>query len=407
MSKKFYAFLVLWAFILMLGNKSYAQCPTGRYLYNGLFTSYTMVTDTYSTVYPTTSAVDIYQPTGDTMAARPLIILAHGGSFVGGTRNDDVTVDSLCVHFAKRGYVTASIDYRLGNFLSMYTDSSNAIDEVMKAISDGKAAIRFFVKDRATVNHYKIDTNNIFIGGNSAGAVLYMHVGYIDSMGECPTDIQTAMTANGGFEGNSGNAGYTTKSRAIINLAGGLNEVSFVSSGNKPSVNAQGDQDSTVPYNCAHPYIAIGYIGVTLCGLGQLEPRYNALSIPHMSHVFPGQGHVPWSTDAGMFVTVDSMVQLFLYNLICTPEGVTNVKTTPEINLFPNPANEVLNIRSSVAVNEVTIYDEVGRTIFTSNTQFAENYEINTSHLQKGMYFIRLKFADANYAPVQRKILVD
>ena len=91
----------------MLGNKSYAQCPTGRYLYNGLFTSYTMVTDTYSTVYPTTSAVDIYQPTGDTMAARPLIILAHGGSFVGGTRNDDVTVDSLCVHFAKRGYVTA------------------------------------------------------------------------------------------------------------------------------------------------------------------------------------------------------------------------------------------------------------------------------------------------------------
>jgi len=33
---------------------------------------------------------------------RPLIVWAHGGSFMGGTKNDgDVT--SLCNHFAKRG----------------------------------------------------------------------------------------------------------------------------------------------------------------------------------------------------------------------------------------------------------------------------------------------------------------
>src|SRR4051812_27343269 len=57
--------------------------------------------------------MDIYQPAGDTAEIRPLIVWAHGGSFIGGTKNDgDVT--SLCNHFAKRGYVCASINYRLG-----------------------------------------------------------------------------------------------------------------------------------------------------------------------------------------------------------------------------------------------------------------------------------------------------
>jgi carboxylesterase type B len=62
---------------------------------------------------PTTLTLDVYEPANDTMTERPLIVWVHGGSFVGGTKNDpDVT--SLCEHFAKRGYVCASINYRLG-----------------------------------------------------------------------------------------------------------------------------------------------------------------------------------------------------------------------------------------------------------------------------------------------------
>jgi len=47
-----------------------------------------------------------------------------------------------------------------------------------------------------------------------------MHIGYIDSLGECSPNIAAAVGANGGFEGNSGNPGYTTRFKAIINLAG-------------------------------------------------------------------------------------------------------------------------------------------------------------------------------------------
>ena len=221
-----------------------AQCPSGRYN-SQLFSVVSRDTVTYSSVY--NLKMNIYQPVGDTMAARPLIILAHGGSFVSGSKDDDSTVIWLCRNFAKRGYVTASIDYRLGVITSMVTDSAYAVDEVIKAMSDGKAAMRFFTKDAATTNTYKIDTNNVFIGGNSAGAVLYMHVGYIDSLAECNASIIGAMTANGGFNGNSGNAGYSNKSRAVINLAGALNTTAFVGNGVKPSVNAKGDADRVVP----------------------------------------------------------------------------------------------------------------------------------------------------------------
>jgi acetyl esterase/lipase len=138
--------------------------------------------------------MDIYQPDGDTYAARPLIILAHGGSFIGGSKTDDATVVELCNRFAKRGYVTASINYRLGTLINLVSsDSTVPMGIVVKAISDGKAAIRYFMKDAATTNTYKIDTNNIFVGGNSAGAVLYMHVLYLSNLARHRRDEQQEL----------------------------------------------------------------------------------------------------------------------------------------------------------------------------------------------------------------------
>src|SRR5690554_438307 len=57
--------------------------------------------------------LDVYQPTGDTDTDRPLIIFIHGGSFVGGSKTGPDVVP-LAENFAKKGYVTSSISYRLG-----------------------------------------------------------------------------------------------------------------------------------------------------------------------------------------------------------------------------------------------------------------------------------------------------
>jgi hypothetical protein len=57
--------------------------------------------------------LDLYVPTGDTLEKRPLLIYAFGGGFLIGLRNQP-PIPQFCEHFARLGYVVASIDYRIG-----------------------------------------------------------------------------------------------------------------------------------------------------------------------------------------------------------------------------------------------------------------------------------------------------
>lgn len=400
MSRKLYLTALL---CLALATGLRAQCPTGRFE-SKVFTSFSMSTVTYSTPY--SLQMDIYQPTGDTMAARPLIILGHGGSFVGGTRNDDSTVVQLCRNFALRGYVTVSIDYRLGDPISMFLlDSTYAIDVVIKAISDGKAAVRYFRKDAATTNTYKIDTNHIYYGGNSAGAVLYMHAAYLTDTSESASYINSALMANGGMDGNSGNAGYSSSAKAVIDLAGALNSASFINSTDIPSVNAQGDNDVTVPYNCGYPLS--GNVHVNLCGMGVLESRFTSQGVYHMTKIFPGDTHVPWSSDVNKFNTVDSLVNVFLYSLTCPANvaEVSAVNAEASLSMYPNPATDKVNISSAVAINAITVYDQTGRSVIAASGLNTRDHELATHDLAAGIYFVRVDFDDHTRAV--RKVVIE
>ena len=169
-----------------------------RYLDN-IFSSVTTTTVEYSDVY--NLDVEVYEPVGDTELNRPLIILAHGGSFVAGSNQNPTMID-LCESFAKKGYVTASIQYRLGTVFSML-DSLSMIDVVMKALGDAKAAVRYFRMDAANGNMFNINPDIIFFGGNSAGAVIACHLGLLTDVIELGSDqyLIDILNDNGGFEG--------------------------------------------------------------------------------------------------------------------------------------------------------------------------------------------------------------
>ena len=96
--------------------------------------------------------LDIYEPQGDNIEDRPLIILLYGGSFVGGSRTSSNMV-TLCTRFAKMGYVTAAIDYRLTTELIWLANEATAYKAATKAIHDLKGAIRFFRMNNFI--HYK------------------------------------------------------------------------------------------------------------------------------------------------------------------------------------------------------------------------------------------------------------
>ncbi len=111
---------------------------------------------------------DIYFPPG--LDLRPLIIFIHGGAFVEGERTDPAIV-LLCKEMAQRGFVTASIDYRLMNALT-----PSFIKAGYCAIQDAREAVRYFV-DHA--EEFNIDTSIIYLGGISAGACTAIHAAFL------------------------------------------------------------------------------------------------------------------------------------------------------------------------------------------------------------------------------------
>ena len=150
--------------------------------------------------------MDIYQPAGDSLTSRALVIMAHGGSFIGGDKADGCT-DKICKELVKYGYVTASINYRIG--MGFPINEQNATRAVYRATHDARAAVRFFRKDFAeNGNTYGIDTNQIYFGGQSAGAFMAIHMAYLNDTSELPPLVDTsAVGMGGGMEGNSGNPG--------------------------------------------------------------------------------------------------------------------------------------------------------------------------------------------------------
>lgn len=110
---------------------------------------------------PTTLLLDVWTPPAGS-GPRPLLVLIHGGAFVGGSRT---SYDGVALDFARRGFVVASIDYRLR--LASDPDLQNA--GARDGIIDGMEAVRYL---KANATTYGIDTTRIGAIGNSAGGVI-------------------------------------------------------------------------------------------------------------------------------------------------------------------------------------------------------------------------------------------
>ena len=120
--------------------------------------------------YTQTLYLDVYEPEGDNVNERPLIIFMFGGAFVSGSKNSPV-MQELCTRYAKMGYVASAIDYRLTPTLIWNGSEENAYKAVLKAIHDLKAAIRYFRMNDSLYDDFGVDTSRIYTGGSSAGAI--------------------------------------------------------------------------------------------------------------------------------------------------------------------------------------------------------------------------------------------
>jgi hypothetical protein len=350
-----------------------------------------------------TLKMDIYQPTGDTAAKRPFIVFAHGGSFIGGSKTD-VDQVTLCNAFAKRGYVTASIDYRLGFYP---IDSTNAKGALWRAMQDMKAAMRFFRKDASTANLYKTDTNMYFAGGYSAGSFMAIHLAYLKPS-EIPTGIDTVTL--GGLEGNSGNPGYSSKVNGVINLSGAIGDTSWINAGDVPMVTLQGNSDNTVPYCTQLLYVA-GIPIIVVSGGGSMHIREVNLGINNPIHTFYGEDHcAPVGASGCPAANIDTSILLasdFLYRYMgCNPASTVDYTNHPTcvtvqgvseyhssegiINIYPVPATDAVKVAfDNSSKISAELFDLSGRRIETY-TPNEKEFFINRNDKDAGVYFLKV-----------------
>lgn len=437
--KKIYS--AIFAFTLMFGNAAlmHSQCNGIRYhdsTFTYSLTSNIQYGNNIKTNYAFASInfnlmLDLYQPAGDTASLRPLVIVAHGGSFISGSKtNSDVV--PICKDLAELGYVTASIEYRTGmtNFpiSSTHTvDSTDAGAAVMRAVHDGRAAVRFFRKNaRVGGNTYKIDTNNIYFAGVSAGGFIALHNAYMDDISEFPayvdTTAQPGLGGGGGLEGNSGNPGYPSNVKAVINICGALGKVSWMQAGDEPVLSFHGTADQTVPYGTALIYLSppSSYPLLVVDGSATIASRADQLGIENCMVTWPGQNHVPEvGTSANAKAHYDStyvITKQWLEHQVCgiqlncmyEPVGITESSINGNlINVYPNPANSIITIDLSTLQNnesQINIYDNLGKKVKTIRSVKEDKITISRDYLKSGIYMISILSEGKNYT---RKIILE
>ena len=104
--------------------------------------------------------LDIYKPKNVAKPA-PLLVFIHGGGWKGGQRQDYLV---YLIAFAKKGYMTATVSYRLGK--------EGGYPACVQDISD---AVQWFYNNSET---YGYDPDRIALIGGSAGGHLSLMAGY-------------------------------------------------------------------------------------------------------------------------------------------------------------------------------------------------------------------------------------
>lgn len=143
---------------------------------------------------PDTLRFDLYMPEGDTCDSRPLAVVLHTGTFLPkgltaptGDKDDYANVQ-VCERLAKRGYVTASIEYRIGWNPQAQQDiirRSTIIQAAYRSIQDLYTFLRFMnmtVVDQG--NPFRIDTSRVAVFGVGTGGFVGFNAAVVNQVEE-------------------------------------------------------------------------------------------------------------------------------------------------------------------------------------------------------------------------------
>ena len=233
--------------------------------------------------------MDSYVPDNNSQN-RPMLLLIHGGAFVGGSKQQEALVD-MANYYASRGFVVFSMDYRLrddtGTIPQEWIDAAfsgapanlNQIYAMYPAHRDAKAALRWII---ANAENYHINKEFITVGGGSAGAVISIGLGATE-----PGDYKDEISLSEDNTLSTTNLSQTHEVQTILDFWGSSTSIEILeliygyqrfNSNNPALFIAHGTEDTTVPFTSAE----------------DLKTIWETNEIDFVFYPIEGRGHGPW-----------------------------------------------------------------------------------------------------------------
>ena len=259
----------------------------------------TQITYTQATpigrLQPKALCFDFYTHPSDADTLKPLVITVFGGAFVAGSRTYEDMI-AWCVQLARRGYSAATIDYRLLP-PSQFT-ADNLIRTGYMAAQDVSTAIRYF---KAHSAEFKIDTNRIFLLGNSAGSVAILHEIFMDENERPQATVEPERLPSLHAMGDSLLLSHTPDVAGAILLWGALFDTTMIDLDEQtPLCLIHGQNDKVLPITSGNAF-SKKYFPVVY-GSQSISNRLLSLGNHNYElHLFAQEGHAFYFKYMAMF----------------------------------------------------------------------------------------------------------
>lgn len=365
----------------------------------------------------------------DPLQKRPFILMIHGGGFYAGDKYD---LKIPMLDFSARGYVCASIDYRVGwntggNPALCLGDGFSLSKAVYRAMQDSKAAFRYF---KANANIYGIDTNYMFAAGISAGAVTSLMISFAAQ--QDINNFNPVLSQELGLLDTATNSYRNSfKIKSIVSISGGLLDTVYIKNSNViPTLMFHGTADAIVPYGTGYVYNCTNYLKTM--GSDEIRKRFRNLIKPFELDYVPGGGHENYypieyfQTRTVKFLKrylcnqakqivienyttlLDTLLGSFIHISRRSEEFPAGYKLYQN---YPNPFNPTTKIDFDIPRDcyvSIKIYDVTGRVVksILGERKPAGNYTVSftSNNLAGGVYFYKLFAGD--FSEVKRMMLI-
>ena len=236
--------------------------------------------------------LDIYRPETANLGKCPLILFIHGGAFFFGDKENKLQ-QALTDYFVKKGYIVASINYRMGTSLL----PSSIKRTIYSEVQDTRAALNYLVHHK---EQFGIDAEQIYLTGSSAGGFISLTTAFMDS-NEIYAEAKRIPLLRDDLGGLDDTSDFKEdfKIAGVVSLWGGVTDLEMLNN-NIPTLLFHGTKDDIVPSGKGLPFKNLMgnflYRPLSFC-FGEIygsEPIYKHLqsqNIPVKYYPFPDGEH--------------------------------------------------------------------------------------------------------------------